>query len=193
MADVGADLLFHPVRLRLIVALARGARLTAQQLGETLADVPAPTLYRHLRKLQAGGVLEVVEERRVRGAVERVYALRERGPSVNVDLAGASREDHMRYFTTFVAALLGDFGRYLRRERVDLVADGVGYREAVFYLSDEEFAQMVGDVNRTLLPYGANQPAPGRVRRVLATVVMPLSPQDEDQGETAAHEEGETR
>src|SRR6185437_14890770 len=95
-----AELLFHPVRMRIIVALARGAQLTAQQLGEVLADVPAPTLYRQLKKLHEGGVLDVVEERRVRGTVERVYALRLGGPGLNPNLAQASREDHMRYFTT---------------------------------------------------------------------------------------------
>ena len=174
MPASATDLLFHPVRMRIVVALARGARLTAQQLGETLADVPAPTLYRQLNKLRVGGMLEVVEERRVRGAVERVYALRERGTSLSADLAHASRDDHMRYFTTFVASLLGDYARYLRRETIDPAADGVGYRQAVFFLSDEEFARMVADLNRALLPYLTNQSAPGRTRRIFSTIVMPV-------------------
>ena len=185
-----ADLLFHPVRMRIIVALARGARLTAQQLGEALADVPAPTLYRQLKKLHEGGVLEVVEERRVRGTVERVYALREHGTSLAADLAHATREDHMRYFTTFVASLLGDYARYLRRDEIDPVADGVGYRQVVFHLTGDEFMRMAADLNRALVPYLALPPAPGRTRRVFSTIVMPVPGPDGERGAGRDAQEG---
>jgi hypothetical protein len=83
------------------------------------------------------------------------------------------KEDHLRYFTTFVATLLGDFARYLERDHVDFVADGVGYRRVPLYLSDEEFARMVVDVNVVLAPLLLNSPGPGRRRRLLSTVVMP--------------------
>ena len=56
-----AELIFHPVRLRVIVALARSTPMTAQQLAEVLGDVPPATLYRHLNKLLVGGILRVVE------------------------------------------------------------------------------------------------------------------------------------
>lgn len=171
-----ADLLFHPVRLRVIVALARGRRMTAQQLAEALGNVPQPTLYRHLNKLLKGGFLTVVEERPVRGTVERVYAL----PAVSMvtlsaqDAAAATPDDWMRYFTTFVAGLLGDFGRYLERDTIDLRADGVGFRQVVMYLSDEEFAQFTATLNPAFLAALARPPAPGRKRRVFTTVVMPV-------------------
>lgn len=180
-----AELLFHPVRMRILVALARGARLTPQQLGHVLGDVPAPTLYRQLKKLYVGGVVEVVEEHQVRGTVERVYALREHGPRLTADIAHASREDHMRYFTTYVASLLGDYARYLRRDTIDPAADGVGYRLTVFCLSDDEFIQMVRDLNRALAPYLANQPAPGRSQRLLGTISIPLTVPDGEPGQAA--------
>ena len=67
-----ADIILHPVRLRILVALG-GTKLTAQQLVRLLPDVPQTTLYRQLNLLTRHGVLEVAEERRVRGTVERVY------------------------------------------------------------------------------------------------------------------------
>lgn len=185
-----AELLFHPVRMRIIVALARGAELTAQQLGETLADVPAPTLYRQLKKLHEGGVLDIVEERRVRGTVERVYALRKSELKLSPNLAQASREDHMRYFTTFVAALLGEYARYLRRDTIDPAADGVGYRQVVFHLSDEEFVRMVADLNRALAPYLALPPAPRRIRRLFSTIVMPVPGPEGAPGEIHDSQQG---
>src|SRR5437899_614102 len=130
MKETKADLLLHPIRLRIIQAFVPPKRLTAQAIGAMLPDVPPATLYRHLNTLTRGGVLAVVERRQVRGTTEKVYALLAGGTHLSPsDLAAASKEDHLRYFTTFVATLLGDFARYLERDHADFVADGVGYRQ----------------------------------------------------------------
>src|SRR5438477_12246920 len=113
MAPSRADLILHPVRMRLIVTLAR-RQLTARQLSELLPDVPQATLYHHLGILTRAGLLRVVSERRVRGTIEKLYALADDSAILGqAELANASREDHLRYFTVFVASLLGDFARYL--------------------------------------------------------------------------------
>ncbi|MEU7885597.1 helix-turn-helix domain-containing protein [Microbispora bryophytorum] len=41
------------------------------------------------------------------------------------------------------------------------------------YLSDEEFRDFLQDLREILAPRFANQPAPGRTRRLLSTIVMP--------------------
>ena len=71
-----ADLLLHPVRLRIVQAFLGDRALTTSGLRTELSDVPAASLYRHVARLVAGGVLAVVTERRVRGALERTYVLR---------------------------------------------------------------------------------------------------------------------
>src|SRR4051794_38733766 len=68
------ELLAHPVRMRIVHAL-RGRELTTGRLCELLPDVSKAMVYRHVEALAAGGVLEVAEERRIRGAVERTYRL----------------------------------------------------------------------------------------------------------------------
>ena len=65
-----ADLLLHPVRL-LIVQAFLGDRGQTSELSSELADIPPASLYRHVARLVDAGVLAVVAERRVRGAVER--------------------------------------------------------------------------------------------------------------------------
>ena len=69
------DVLMHPVRMRIMVALA-GQQLTAQQLMTLLPDIAQATLYRHLSVLTEQQVLEVVEERPVRGTVDEAHARR---------------------------------------------------------------------------------------------------------------------
>src|SRR5262245_53062252 len=99
-----ADLLLHPVRLRVVQAFLGDRALTTTQLQAELPDVPAGSLYRHVAKLVEGGVLDVVSERRVRGAVERTYVLRASRARLGVDeIASMSREQHRQAFLAFVA------------------------------------------------------------------------------------------
>ena len=177
MATDRADLILHPVRLRLLAAVAR-RQLTARQLSELLPDIPQATLYHHLGKLTRSGLLRVVSERQVRGATEKMYALAEDSAVLSpADMANVSREDHLRYFTLFVTLLLGDFTRYLQQDApeapINPVADGVSYHETPLYLSDEEFVQAATAVAQALLPFLENEPSPQRRRRLLTMIVFP--------------------
>jgi DNA-binding transcriptional ArsR family regulator len=169
-----ADLLLHPVRLRILQAFLGDRALTTADLRAELGDIAPASLYRHVARLVDGGVLSVVGERRVRGALERTYVLRVAAASVNVDeLERMSREDLRQLFMAFVAGLLGDFDRYLARDDVDLLRDGVSFRIAGLWLDDAEFAELMRELIRVLQPRLANAPKPGRHRRILGTVLLP--------------------
>ncbi len=168
------DLILNPIRLRIIMALA-GREMTAQQVAQILGDVPPATFYRHLNRLAKAGIVEIVAERRVRGTVEKVYTANiwdaQMGPE---QVAGISREEHLRIFTAFVTSLLDDYSRYLENsEQIDLLADGVSYGKVPLELSDEEIAEMSKEFAAILIPRIENKPAPGRKRRILGTVFMP--------------------
>jgi DNA-binding transcriptional ArsR family regulator len=168
-----AELALHPVRIRIMRAVA-GARLTTHDLVALLPDIPHATLYRHLATLVKAGLIEVVDQRRVRGAVERVYALPAQGATLDAEaLATATPEDHARYFTAFVSSLLSEFSRYLARERIDFGADGAGYQQIVLHLTDAELGQFAADLNRVIGPLLSHEPGDGRVPRLLATVLLP--------------------
>lgn len=185
-----AELALHPVRIRILRAVA-GARLTTQDLVVLLPDIPHATLYRHLSTLVKAGLIEVVEERRIRGATERVYALPAHGATLDAAaLATATPEDHARYFTAFISSLLSDFSRYLARDRIDLAADGAGYQQVVLHLTDEELAKFAADFGQVIGPLLANEPGNGRVPRLLATVLLPTdqptAPEDSGNQEESA-------
>lgn len=172
--ESAADLILHPVRMRVIQLLGSGKSSTAQQLAEALPDVPPATLYRHLSKLLQGGILEVVSQRQVRGTQEKTYALKAQAALLGPEeFAKASREDHMRYFASFLATLMGDYGRYLQREKLDPLADGVGYRTVPLNLSDAEFQQMLKALQEALLPFIGLPESPERTIRHFSTVLVP--------------------
>lgn len=169
-----ANLLLHPVRLRIVQAFLGDRALTTTALRGELPDVPPASLYRHVALLVAAGVLSVVSERRVRGAVERTYVLRVAAATINLDeLERMSREDHRQAFMAFVAGLLGDFDRYLSRDEIDLLRDGVGFRMAGVWLDDAELTEFLRDLARVVQPRLANGPKPGRKRRILGSVLLP--------------------
>jgi Helix-turn-helix domain len=168
-----ADLLLHPVRLRIVQAFLGDRALTTTGLRAELSDVPPASLYRHVARLVEAGVLQVVSERRVRGTLERTYVLRLAAASIGPDeLASMSVEDHRQAFMAFVAGLLADADRYLKRGDFDPLRDGVSYRLAGLWLDDAEYADLLRDLIRVLHPRLANAPKRGRRRRILATVLL---------------------
>jgi len=169
-----ADVLLHPVRMRILQALFDADPLTTGQLRARLPDIPPATMYRHIAVLADAGVLEVVDEKRVRGTVERSYRVsQEQGVVDSVARAAMTRDDHRRAYTTFAASLMGDFDRYLAHEDADPHADGVVYRQAAVWLTDEEFTAMVDEIERAVVSRVGNARDGGRVRRVVSLVVVP--------------------
>ncbi|WP_327092099.1 helix-turn-helix domain-containing protein [Nonomuraea sp. NBC_01738] len=167
------ELLAHPVRLRVVHAL-RGRILTTSQLCERLPDVSKATVYRHIELLAAGGVLEVAEERRVRGAVERHYRLRQDRARIDAAMIESlTPDDHRRGFATAMAILLAEFGAYLDREGADPVTDLVGYRQHALWLSGEELGELIGELRAVIAPRLANTPSPERARHLLSPILFP--------------------
>jgi DNA-binding transcriptional ArsR family regulator len=171
-----ADLLLHPVRMRILQALFDADPLTTAQLRERIPDVAPATMYRQIAVLAEAGVLEVAEERRVRGTTERSYRVRDEEAVVDpAARATMSREEHLRAFTTFAASLMGDFDRYLAHERANPAADGVVYRQAAVWLTDEEFDVMIEEIEAAVVSRIGNA-RDGRTRRVISLVAVPDEP-----------------
>jgi DNA-binding transcriptional ArsR family regulator len=168
------DLLLHPVRMQIIQSFTGGRRLTMQELGDRLPDVPPATLYRHLNALTEGDMLVIAEERKVRGTVERVYTLRQESVAIRPeDVARASPADHMRYFTTFIAGVLGSFGRYLKRPHIDIEDDGVAYRQVALNLTRDERTALIDDLRARMDRELRNDPTPERRTYTITRIIIP--------------------
>ncbi|WP_051366101.1 helix-turn-helix domain-containing protein [Hamadaea tsunoensis] len=168
------ELLLHPVRLRIMAVLAGRPDLSTNQLCTRLPDVSKVTVYRQLALLVEGGCIEVSGEHRVRGAVERRYRLRPQRPRIDAGMAATmTPDDHRRGFAAAMAVLIAEFEAYLDSDGADPVADGVGYRQAVLWLSPDELADMGRAIVDVLQRSVANKPAPGRIPYLLSPVMFP--------------------
>jgi Helix-turn-helix domain len=167
------ELLFHPVRLRIVQAAHRGEHTTSD-LAEKLPDVPKATLYRQVALLADGGLLEVVGEQRIRGAVERRYRLRpDRAVIDDAAAAAMTVDDHRNGFATVVAVLLAEFELYLARADSDPVADSIGYRQISLWLDDDEKAALLDEMISAIRARTGNAPRPGRRRHLLTPIFFP--------------------
>jgi DNA-binding transcriptional ArsR family regulator len=167
------DLLLHPVRLRIILAAA-GRQVTAQQLAGELPDIPQASLYRHINMLAAGGMLVVVQERRVHNTVEKTYALPEQGLMLTADdLQNAQPEDYMRLITQYLGLLLSYYVRYIQKGDVDLARDNVLFQMIPVYVSKAEALELGHALRTVLLPCTKNEPSPERKHLILGLISLP--------------------
>ncbi len=171
--SVKEDLLLHPARMRIVLAMV-GREMTAQQIAAELPDVPQATLYRHINTLAQAGILQVVHERKVRNTLEKCYALSSTDLTIKAEeLAGAGPQEHVSLFTHFLGVLLGYFARYACQGPIDLARDFAGYRLVPLNLSQEEMQRFATGFNEAILPFIHNELTPDRQRRILATVFLP--------------------
>ncbi len=169
-----AELILHPVRLKILQALAGDRVLSTRQLGQLLPDVAQATLYRHVQKLLQAGILAIDSEQPSRGTIERFYRFEEGNAKLSdAEVAALSHDDHRRYFTTFVAMLMTDFEQYLQRETLDLYADGVGYHQVALHLNAAEMEEFARSLNALIEPFLKHQPESDRKRILFSTILMP--------------------
>jgi DNA-binding transcriptional ArsR family regulator len=169
------ELLLHPVRVRIVHAMSGGRTRTTSDLCASLPDVSKATVYRHVGLLAEAGVLEVAGEHRVHGAVERRYRLHGERAKVDPDVAASmSLDEHRHGFAAAVGALLAEFTAYLGRENADPAADSVGYTQIPLWLSQDERAELIGELITVITSKADNKPAPGRRLHLLSPILFPI-------------------
>lgn len=170
-----SDVVLHPVRLRIVQQFLGDRRLTTRDLQDAMPEVPAASLYRHVRVLAEHDLLVVVEERQVRGGTERTYELQ--GAVVGPEDAGTlTPAQHRQAFLWFVSTLVADFDRYLAGPDLDPERDRVGYRQVGLHLSDAELDQLMQEMSAVLVRFVGWAPSPERRLRILSTVLLPVDP-----------------
>jgi len=177
-----AELIIHPVRLRILQSLSRG-ELTTQHISEALPDVATSSIYRHLKLLLKGGIVEVADTRPVKGIQEKVYRLALAPRLSQKDMADFSKEEHLKYFTSYIATLLQGFADYLKskeEDHPDFETDLVGYTELIFFANEDELKTLGAEMNNAIRKVAQNPPGNGRQQRKMAFITHPVKPDMEE-------------
>jgi DNA-binding transcriptional ArsR family regulator len=184
MRSTRLEMMLHPTRMQILQALIGGRQLTAGQIGEELPAIPQATLYRQLGKLVDAGLIVVVDERPVRGTVERLYAIPQSDAALTAnEVRSISKDEHLQYFLAFTTGLVRSFEGYIRQEHADPVDDGLRYRQARLQLTDAERAEFLDALLELVTRVAAHEPGPDRRPIVFTSILIPEitgTPSEED-------------
>ncbi len=161
------DVIMNPVRQRIVQYLLLHARGTAGEIGAELSDVPRPSLYRHLKVLLEAGCIEVVEQKPVRGAVERTYAL------VAQPLQDATQQQVQQLVQGTILHIAGEFASYFAGADPDPQRDLLSVSTSTLLLSDQELMEMFGRIGQVLNDYIQNKPTAERKARSITLISAP--------------------
>lgn len=169
-----ARCLIDPVRCKLLLEIHNKERVTAKQLAQTCSDITHATLYRHLKKMVADGILQVVGENKIRGTLERIYSV---SPDLSLDAQKMVEENdgqaYMLLFTQFMHGLTEEFQRYAFRPDIDIIRDGSGFTVAPVYASTEELTAAMTEIAKILQPLISNEKTAGRDLHSIAIITTP--------------------
>lgn len=167
MKDIN-QVLLNPIRSRIIQYLAVHQRATAGEVGLFMTDVPRTTLYRHLNILAKNNIITVVSETRVRGSVERTYGLNLKTISEKNTTENAT---HNAF--GFLMKIYADFEKYFSDENANPGVDKVFLSNVSLILSDEEFDELLTQLNELLKKHIKNTPDENRKQRSVSFISSP--------------------
>lgn len=166
MTDIHMAML-NPVRMRIIQELALNERMTAAEINEKINDVSRTTLYRHINILLKNNILTIVSKKRVRGSLERTFALNIEEMNKHNQLENASQQA-----LTFLMERYVRFHNYFNGEHPDPAKDRIFYNTTVLMMNDHEFDQFLAELRELIIKYDYGA-ASGRKIRDISVISSP--------------------
>lgn len=163
----------NPVKCKLLLEIHEKGKATAKQLAKT-SDVPQATLYRYLKKMTKDGILEVVEENRIRNTIERVYAMvDDLGGDTKKMLEENNGRAYMHIITRGMMGIMQEFKEYTARDDIDILHDGSGLSVAPINVTLEEMEEAARKIGEIVAPLTKNAPTPERSLHNLCLIFTP--------------------
>jgi len=165
--------IMDPVRIKIVQELSIKKTATTKEIALACGDIPQATLYRHLSALMKNEVIQVVSENKVRGILEKVYAIKENpSQTINKNLKTITREELSTIFSQFIISILTDFNTCISvPEVVKSVSKNIGFTSSSLLLTNEELVEMMTEINQVFMRRINNISAPGRKLRKLSTIL----------------------
>ncbi|HCQ5967657.1 helix-turn-helix domain-containing protein [Clostridioides difficile] len=161
-----AKLILNPARLRILQYIRLHGSVRTSDIVKYLNDIPRATVYHHVKILEENNMIEVIEENRVRGTIEKVYALKEYTTSME-------GETFVALSTVFYVGLMQEMNEYFSRKEQDHKKDNVFFSSALLYMSDNEYENLLKSIADLLKPYIEQKPKSNLKLRKLSIISSP--------------------
>lgn len=172
MSDSKINVLIHPARLR--IASVFGARgLTTKQIADALPDIPQGSLYRHIKKMVDVGILEVTEERPIKGVMERVYRLNYKAALLSAeDVKSASAESLKDYYITLVVDLMREINECIDMPDFNIETHGPKFLKTYRFTNTEGRTKIVEKFFKMLNENCESETSEDKKRTMITLAVM---------------------
>ncbi len=170
------QVLMNPIRSRIIQYLSIHKEATAGILSELISDVPRTTLYRHINILVKSNLLTVVSEKKIRGSLEKTYAL---------NIETFSKENTVENVTRnaygFLMKIYADFDRYFEKNKnkPSSEMESVFLSNLSLLMSDEEFKAFISELNQVFGKHLNNVQDGSRKQRSISIISSPVNNEGE--------------
>ena len=165
-------IIMNPIRQRIVQYLIIHGQGTTKEIGAELSDIPPASLYRHVKVLFDNNCIEIADEKKIRGTIERTWKLAQN------PIAPVIPEDIAALFRSGLLSLLGSFENYFLSEDVDPQRDLLSLTTSTLMLTDEEFMDMMQKIGNIFNEVIYNQPGDGRKPRRLTFISSPCEKED---------------
>lgn len=161
--------MMNPVKLRIMQLFLISQEWEAKQMADKLPDVPVSSLYRHLGELTELGVLCVVAETPMRGAVKKTYALNKAFTREN-----PSGKELSIMMQAALCQITGELQEYFGNEDVNLQRDCVNFENIVIHIGQKDFIRMREEILQILKKYAEHLPEEGDLVRRISLIASPV-------------------
>jgi DNA-binding transcriptional ArsR family regulator len=148
-----AAALLHPLRMDLLQRMDKPR--TCPELAEMFDSTPQK-IYYHVKALQNAGLIEKVEERRVRGVVEGYYQAKARSywlaPSLVGQIGGgrtAQDQTSLRFLLNLAEEIHDDIGHLGQKSEAGSNVPSLGLSAHIYLPDGERRAAFLNDVQET--------------------------------------------
>ena len=162
--------ILHPVRARILIAL-NDQQMTARQIARDMQDVPLATVYRQFNVLSTAGLIEIVDEQRVHGTLERRFALVQGKSVVRADQIAP--DEIVGLVAALMSAVQSNFQQYARNSHGPPKDGEISMMASSLFVTDEEYASIRAAI-RELIGKTGRTASPKHHRRFLAYFSVPI-------------------
>ena len=163
------DIMLNPTRMRIIQLFATNRIMTANDVCKIISDIPRTTLYRHIHILVEANVLQVIEETRIRGSVERTLTLNSEELNKQNKVGNIPQNAFYFFMNTYAK-----FDKYFADTNGAAETNNIFFNNTVMMMTDLEFEQFLSDMQAVFLKYHV-ETAKGRKPRDISVISAPPS------------------
>ncbi len=161
------NIMLNPTRMRIVQALVSRENVTANEICELIHDVPRTTLYRHINILIEANILMIVDEKKIRGSVERTLSL-----NLNELSKPARSENIAGQALGFLMGIYTKFEKYFSKENFVPKGNKIFFNNTVMMMNDGEFDAFLCDLQKLFVKYHFDA-ADGRKPRDISIISAP--------------------